>query len=129
MAAVTTMPGFGAPAHPASRRLRARDATPRVSRVSPTTYRRRRVAALALALGVVVVAGEAGAALGGSPLAASERRPTTIDHTVVVRPGDTLWSIAERLSPDDDPRPVVDSLSDARRGAPLVPGERIRWPR
>lgn len=29
----------------------------------------------------------------------------------VVRQGDTLWSIARRLSPDGDPRSVVDALS------------------
>jgi nucleoid-associated protein YgaU len=109
-------------------------------------------------LGVVVVLAQAGVALGGSPLAASERRPTVSvaasspstgggdvmsarltpsvrggghdegDRLVVVRPGDTLWSIALRFDPDADPRPVVDAMSEARDGAPLVAGETIRWP-
>jgi hypothetical protein len=105
---------------------------------------------------VVVVLAQAGVALGGLPLASSERRPTvavdassprsvdavSVRHTpsvgggdhadgdrlVVVQPGDTLWSIALRFDPDADPRPVVDELSAARGGAPLVPGETIRWP-
>jgi hypothetical protein len=49
--------------------------------------------------------------------------------TVVVRPGDTLWSIVSRLAPTDDPRPLVDELSEARDGAPLQIGERIQLPR
>jgi hypothetical protein len=38
-----------------------------------------------------------------------------------------LWSVAERLVPGEDPRPVVDALSEARRGEVLTPGEIIRW--
>jgi nucleoid-associated protein YgaU len=110
-------------------------------------------------VGVVVVLAQAGAALGGFSLAASERRPTVsvaadtaapspsssdaVDarptpargaghdagqHLVVVRPGDTLWSIASRVDPDADPRPLVDAMSEARNGAPLQLGETIRVP-
>jgi nucleoid-associated protein YgaU len=143
MAAVTTVTGIGTWVGPATHRA-PREATPRGRRLSPATYRRRRLAAAALALAVVVVAGKAGVALGGSPpLAVSERRPTistpvvvhptaakaVADRTVVVRSGDTLWSIAERVEPGEDPRPLVDQLSAARNGAPLVPGETIRLPR
>jgi hypothetical protein len=108
--------------------------------VSPTTYRRRRAAIAALALGLTVVAAQAGVALGGSPLAAPERRPASVstfsagasapseERTVVVRAGDTLWSIVTRLAPADDPRPLVDELSSARDGAPLQIGERIALP-
>ncbi|HET9005593.1 MAG TPA: LysM peptidoglycan-binding domain-containing protein [Actinomycetes bacterium] len=31
----------------------------------------------------------------------------------MVEPGDTLWSIARRVAPGRDPRPVVDGLIDA----------------
>jgi len=31
----------------------------------------------------------------------------------VVEPGDTLWSIARRVAPGRDPRPVVDALVEA----------------
>jgi hypothetical protein len=31
----------------------------------------------------------------------------------VVEPGDTLWSIARRVAPGRDPRPVVDGLIEA----------------
>jgi hypothetical protein len=33
--------------------------------------------------------------------------------TYVVEPGDTLWSIAHRVAPGQDPRPVVDRLIEA----------------
>ena len=45
----------------------------------------------------------------------------------VVQPGDSLWTVAERLAPDDDPRPVVDALSSVRHGTVLTPGETISW--
>ncbi len=91
------------------------------------TYWRRRLAVAALAIGLVFVMAQAGAALGGtsSPLVASERRPAVV--SVVVRPGDSLWSIARRLAPGSDPRPVVDALVAARHGTTLVPGETVEW--
>ncbi|HEY7134077.1 MAG TPA: LysM domain-containing protein [Acidimicrobiia bacterium] len=87
-------------------------------------YRRRRVVVAALALGTVALAGRAGMALGGTPLATSERRPPL---TYVVRPGDSLWTIARHVAPSSDPRGVVDDLNAPRHGAPLVPGETITW--
>jgi nucleoid-associated protein YgaU len=127
MAAVTTVTGIGVRAFPMTRPEPLRVATPRKSRTSPATFRRRRIALAVLALGVVVVTGQAGAALGGSTLAAPERRPSlTASRTVVVQPGDTLWGIAQRMSPNDDPRPIVDALTAAYGSGPLTPGEILR---
>ncbi len=130
MAAVTTTRrGLGYRADPTIR--------PRPS-ASTATCRRRRVAAAGLALVIVVMAAQAGGALGDSPLAVSERRPAPLPSndsptddgptTYVVEPGDSLWSITEELAPGRDPRPVVDALSEARAGAPLIPGETIVLP-
>ena len=67
----------------------------------------------------------AGAALGGTTTTASERSPHVT--SVIVRPGDTLWSIARRVAPKSDPRGVVDALSAQRGSADLTPGEVVRW--
>jgi LysM domain len=49
--------------------------------------------------------------------------------TYVVQPGDTLWSIARRVAPGQDPRPVVDGLIDANdvRGG-LQTGQELSVP-
>ncbi len=133
MAAVMTTPR--APLGPAVPTIRLVPSRPddlllgsvvgRGRRPSGATYRRRRVAAAVLVLASLAMAGKAGAALGGLPLAAPERHPA--ESRFVVQPGDSLWSIAERIQPDGDVRPVVDELSTARGGAPLVPGEVVVW--
>jgi|GEM_PF-165963 len=101
-----------------------------VGPVSRATYWCRRAFVAALVVGLVLVMAQAGAALGGSSLATPGRSTTSsasvVRHTVV-RPGDSLWSVASRLAPGSDPRPVVDALSQARDGAPLVPGETVEW--
>jgi Tfp pilus assembly protein FimV len=49
--------------------------------------------------------------------------------TYVVQPGDTLWSIARRVAPGQDPRPVVDGLIEANelRGG-LQAGQELSVP-
>jgi nucleoid-associated protein YgaU len=90
-------------------------------------YRRRRLAALAAVVLVATVGvllagrvGHAGAELDGLPPAPA---------VYVVQPGDTLWTIAERVAPDVDRRDVVAQLADAAGGNDLVPGQRIELPR
>lgn len=130
MAAVTTYFGSDSPAYPATRRAVPRAAIARARRPSTAVYWRRRLAVVGMAVGLVVVAAQAGDALGGSPLAAPERRPTSSTLVEVkARPGDSLWSIVERTFPGEDPRPRVDELMEARDGAPLVPGEVVGVPR
>jgi nucleoid-associated protein YgaU len=50
--------------------------------------------------------------------------------TYVVRPGDTLWSIATRFRPATDPRLVVDRIAHANDLEPgaLVPGQQVTIP-
>jgi hypothetical protein len=88
-------------------------------------YVRRRFAAAALALGLVLAVSHAGAALGGTTLAPPDARPRVLTHTV--QPGDTIWGIAQQFAPHSDPRRVVDAIEQSRHGAPLVPGETITW--
>src|SRR5207248_2498734 len=101
-------------------------------------YRRRRsaallvmVAAAAVMMLAIVPAVRAGmGALGGSPLtpagapAAPALQPVA-SNVVVVQSGDTLWSIARRLQPTGDVRPLVDRLAAAHGHGPLQPGERL----
>lgn len=120
---------IGAAAH--GRRSAARCASPtRRSARERAVFQRRRVFAVVLGVLIVLTAGRAAsAALGGEPLAPSERPSASSAELVaaVVQPGDSLWSIAQRLAPGQDPRPIVDDLAAARDNAPLVPGETIRW--
>jgi Tfp pilus assembly protein FimV len=83
--------------------------------------------ALAAAIAVVAMGGvsralepAAEAAVGGGSSA----------RTYVVRPGDTLWSIAERLRPGEDPRPLVDAIERANglSAGDLVPGQALQVP-
>jgi hypothetical protein len=115
----TELPGEGAgrehrPAAPV--RLRPVDPRPVGARVvrsaRPRPRLTRRGRALAAAVGLL--------ALLTTSLAVTERMqalhepasvvPATAPAEVVVAPGETLWSIAERVAPDRDPRGVVDQI-------------------
>jgi nucleoid-associated protein YgaU len=48
--------------------------------------------------------------------------------TYTVQPGDTLWTIAERVAPDSDPRPLVAKLAAESGSDTVVPGERLTLP-
>jgi hypothetical protein len=97
----------------------------RPPRVSAGTYWRRRLAVLAGVAIVVLAAGQAGAALGSSPLAAPGRPPSVVRY--VVQPGDSLWTVAGHVAPDEDPRAVMHAISESRGGDDLDVGETIIW--
>src|SRR3954453_17621452 len=79
-----------------------RQLRPRPARRHPrAVYQRRRVLAALVGLGLVLAVARAGGAFGGS-LASAERLPHV--QNVVVQPGDSLWSIAQRVAPGHDPR-------------------------
>lgn len=120
-------------------------------RVAPTvrTLRRRRLmvllAAVTTAVLLVLAASRAAATFRDVPASVPERRPVpaldsgaaagsavaTARHAVsgyVVQPGDTLWSIARRLQPEGDVRPLVDQLVDLNGGTDLGVGQRLSIP-
>jgi nucleoid-associated protein YgaU len=134
-----------APLAPRVRPYRVAPAAPRIERSrpphhSPVRARSPRrawlvVAAVALAIvGVAVTDDPAGGRLGGHGDAVSQTmsmapaQPPAPTLSVVVQPGDTLWSIAAALVGDDDPRPLVDALEAAHGGAELHPGDVITIP-
>ena len=120
-------------------------------RLAPTvrTLWRRRLmvllAALTTAVLLVVAASRAAATFRDVPASVPERRPVpALDaratagsatpatrHAAsgyVVQPGDTLWSIARRLQPEGDVRPLVDQLVDLNGGTDLAVGQRLPIP-
>jgi nucleoid-associated protein YgaU len=48
----------------------------------------------------------------GSPTAASSHAHHPSAHSIVVRPGQTLWDIAGEIAPDKDPRTVIAEIED-----------------
>ncbi|HXY46093.1 MAG TPA: LysM peptidoglycan-binding domain-containing protein [Acidimicrobiales bacterium] len=87
--------------------------------------------------GVATLAALAGIWAGAGVLASSHARPLAVlpgsvkvpgGYMYVVRPGDTLWSIATRLDPGGDPRSLVAQLAAEVPGGTLQPGARLRLP-
>lgn len=99
-----------------------------------TRIRRRRLLALLMAVALIAAAATAGRALLDAATSVGPSSPRPVDapassppvgQTYVVKPGDTLWSIAAAIAPDADPRPVVDALREANGGPDLQVGERL----
>ncbi|WP_299959690.1 LysM peptidoglycan-binding domain-containing protein [uncultured Modestobacter sp.] len=85
------------------------------------------VAGLSVAIGLCIAAAtvvvvEVGDQDGGLRLAGSS--------TVVVQPGDSLWSIAREVAPEEDPRAVVDAIVELNGldSVGLLPGAELQLP-
>jgi LysM domain len=91
-----------------------------------TRVRRRRLVVLLAAVALAFAVAGAAQLVSGVAAVEEPPRPESISGgEYVVQPGDTLWSIAARLAPDDDPRAVVDELRAANGGADLQVGDRL----
>jgi nucleoid-associated protein YgaU len=99
---------------------------PAVSRHPVYMARRRRVVVFSVA---AVLAGVAifAVMLGRVPASASERHPVS-PVTHVVQPGETLWSIAQRVHPNGDVASYVDQLVRANGGNTIRVGQQIIVP-
>lgn len=129
MAAITS-PARGGTQRPTRTHLRVVAPTERlVRRPTPATYRRRRLLAVGVVFATLLLAKALVGWLGAGPLSAPgpatgvETRPVATS-VYVVRSGDTLWSIARRMQPEGDVRPLVQHL-DAQVDGPLRAGQRL----
>jgi hypothetical protein len=96
-------------------------------RVSPAVRRRRALLAL-MGLLLVALALPLSGTGGNSHATGSALAETATPVSYTVRPGDTLWTIAERVNPSADPRPLVARLAAQTGSDTVVPGERITLP-
>lgn len=83
------------------------------------------VAAVPLAVGIAFAA-----LSGGNAMASGEQTTTASFATVTVMPGDTLWSIAEGVAPEADPRDVIGDITrlNLLRGGELQIGQELAIP-
>ena len=98
-----------------------------------TRIRRRRLAVLLVAVALVAASVLGARAIAGMAQIDRSTSPEVVEiqsvpvtgQRYVVQPGDTLWSIATEIAPDDDPRAVVDALRDANGGPELEVGDEL----
>ena len=98
-----------------------------------TRIRRRRLALLVAAVALAAATALSVQAIAGLARVDGTARPEVVElqpvpvagQRYIVQPGDTLWSIATEIAPDDDPRAVVDALRDANGGPELEVGDEL----
>jgi hypothetical protein len=96
-------------------------------RVSPAVRRRRALLAGTAALLIVLALPLSGTG-GHSHATGSALAGNVGPVAYTVQPGDTLWTIAERVDPSADPRPLVAKLAAQTGSDTVVPGEHITLP-
>ena len=113
-------------------RASVRQAPPiRVAGPSRAVIIRRRALLAAAAVAMLVMLALPWGGTGGRSLAtpgAARAGSLAAGTTYVVRRGDTLWGIAERLAGKSDPRPLVAKLEAQAGGDALQPGEVLHLP-
>ena len=103
-----------------------------------TFWRRRIVCLTALLLGLWVLSASFGSLFASQGVENPTVLPTVMESaaseslssgsSVIVKPGDTLWSIARQLQPAGDIRPLVDRIAKMNNGHSLIAGQALLLP-
>ena len=100
-----------------------------------TFWRRRRVCLTALLLGLWVLSASFGSLFARQGIENPTALLTVMESaaseslnsgsSVIVKPGDSLWSIARQLQPAGDIRPLVDRIAKINNGHSLIAGQAL----
>jgi len=93
------------------------------------TSRGRKVLAAVVALPIVAALGAAALFAGGSAVATGSAAAIEFDY-LTVQAGQSLWSIAETIAPESDPRDVIAEIRSLNQlnTSSVQPGQRIAVP-
>ena len=107
-------------------------------RETQATYWRRRIVCMTLLLGLLWVMSSAAGFVNGDRSVERPQAQTLIEsaagesltagQVVIVKPGDTLWSIARKMQPTGDVRPLVDRIATLNNGYGLTAGQALLLP-
>ena len=107
-------------------------------RETQATYWRRRIVCMTLLLGLLWVMSSAAGLVNGDRSVERPQAQTLIEsaagesltagQVVIVKPGDTLWSIARKMQPTGDVRPLVDRIATLNNGYGLIAGQALLLP-
>ena len=100
--------------------------TPR--RRASLEVRRRRTLLAMMGLALALLALPLGGSGGASHTTGSASAAQLHGGAYVVRSGDTLWTIAQRVDPTGDPRPLVSQMAAELGTYTIVPGEQVTVP-
>ena len=109
-----------------------------IRRQTQAIYWRRRITCLTLLVGLLSMMSSA-AGLSNSDRSAERPEARTLIESaageslaagqiVIVKPGDTLWSIARKMQPTGDVRPLVDRIATLNNGHALIAGQALLLP-
>ena len=107
-------------------------------RETQATSWRRRIVCMTLLLGLLWVMSSAAGFVNGDRSVERPQAQTLIEsaagesltagQVVIVKPGDTLWSIARKMQPTGDVRPLVDRIATLNNGYGLIAGQALLLP-
>jgi len=129
-AAPTMFPrSAGAASTASSPRLHAVPPLPATARVRLRLTRRGRAVLSALVALPLVIGALVFALNGGGAVATSEQTHVSFQY-VTVQSGDSLWSVAERVAPNADPRDVIADIVSLNGldSAVVSPGQQLAVP-